>query len=527
VNRGSCLLLFYSIALGTLDGCETKPHTAESSSGGAATDAGSSTGGSTVDRGGANDAGAPESGGAGQAGALGEAGAFSTPGAGGDDGAPFAPYPGLGNGGIARNVGHEFSVTARRLASAPDGYSWLLWESFESPDYTSRTPELDHFDANGKAIGRSPLADYDPNDFVLHSSGALTAWRGFCHDSSATCIYRDRAGAISEQIWQPEPRTIHTYLLDWDGGISGAIDVEIERRVLLSGAPAADGLYVLTNDGALRAQALDANGGVQWSVPLLPAVGAPTTINSPVEDILRALYLTDQSVARIVATDEGPLVAATVSRGTLAALSEASGVVLPLPDDPTCSDVLVARISADGQTLHYWTIPTPECESLPELTFVAGRAVVASSITVSSPPQPNDTSQIDISLSLLDLARGEAIHTTIAMNEDDIVDAMAACGDNAVCLAGMTGTRSVDTGSRVTYGDGFILQVSLDGTIGPRWTLHSERHTNIALATPAAAGSMLFFATVDGPITHTGDADPSLRYNRGLLGVVTPTLGQH
>ena len=179
------------------------------------------------------------------------------------------------------------------------------------------------------------------------------------------------------------------------------------------------------------------------------------------------------------------------------------------------------QLGNDG-TLNGTSIPTPECEALPVLSVVDGHAVVTAWVaTPTIPPAPNDTSQYDIGLSVLDLSSSSVVHEIISMNEDDIVEALAPCGNGEVCLAGTTGTRSVDTGSRVTDGDGFVLPVSLSDTRGTRWTLHSERNSEVELLAPRADGSVLFFASSDGPITHT---DPTLRYNRGLLGVVAPSL---
>ena len=72
----------------------------------------------------------------------------------------------------------------------------------------------------------------------------------------------------------------------------------------------------------------------------------------------------------------------------------------------------------------------------------------------------------------------------------------------------------------MTFGHGFVLPVSLDGEPGELWTLTGPRHTVIERTSMSAAGDLLFFATTDGPITHTADADPMLRFNKRLLGVV-------
>jgi hypothetical protein len=213
------------------------------------------------------------------------------------------------------------------------------------------------------------------------------------------------------------------------------------------------------------------------------------------------------------------VVAATVARGTLAAVSAARGIDLAKPDDPRCADVVVAHLRADGSNTRYFAVPTPGCDRLPKLAVVDNHAVVSTVVAVDKPPEPNDTKQYDIGLAIVNLASGAVHSRLLAMNEDDWVHALAACGPGRVCLAGVTGSRSVDTGSVVTNGDGFVWPVSLAGEPGTPWKLTSARHSEIQHLAPRPGG-LLFFATVDGPITHTADGDPWLGFNKGMLGTI-------
>jgi hypothetical protein len=157
---------------------------------------------------------------------------------------------------------------------------------------------------------------------------------------------------------------------------------------------------------------------------------------------------------------------------------------------------------------------------LPKLTVVGNHAVVSSVVQIAKPPEPNDTYQYDIGLGIVDLSTGQTISRLIAFEEDNWVNAIAPCGADRICVAGVTGSKSVDTGSTVTFGKGFVLPVSLTGEPGKLWLLTSPRHSEIEKLVPGRAGGVLFFATVNGPITHTADGDPWLGFNEGLLGVV-------
>ena len=150
--------------------------------------------------------------------------------------------------------------------------------------------------------------------------------------------------------------------------------------------------------------------------------------------------------------------------------------------------------------------------------MVQGHAVVASWSHTPKPPEPNDTFQYDIALSIVELTTGDIQNLLLDFAEDDLVHAVSPCGAR-VCLAGVTGAKSVNTGSTVSYGQGFMLPVSLDGQLGSRIHLSSARHAEVLLMT-ASADRVTFFATVDGPITHTADVDRWLGYNRAILGIV-------
>jgi hypothetical protein len=254
----------------------------------------------------------------------------------------------------------------------------------------------------------------------------------------------------------------------------------------------------------------------------MPAVVPPPVApDAPIEELLRSFDLVQQLATGPVPTADGVVVAAVVTRGTLAALSMARGIAFTLPTDPRCPDVLIASFPNDAaRGPRYFSVPTAGCEYLPQMAVVDNHAVVATVLRVpKSPPLPNDTSQFDIGLAIVDLTTGETVSRSFAIDEDDVVYGVAACGAGRVCLAGLTGALAVDTGSTVTYGDGFVLPVSLAGEPQPRWTLTSPRHSEIRHIAPRPGG-LLFFAIVNGPITHTADGDPWLGFNEGMLGTI-------
>lgn len=438
---------------------------------------------------------------------------------------PFGDLDGLGPGARARRIGDEFRVTGQRLLASPEGESWLLWRSHAGPTDHAGTLHLHQYDARGIRVATSTLAAFAPDDLVLHKDGRLTGWRNQCgvRQDSVCLAAEHSAGAVRESTWRAVRRTVTTYILDWEGAIHGTETQQFERRVLVRAADAAGGLYAVTNEAGYFIARLGDDWVLQSSRSLFPrVVVAGVDENSPLEDLVRAAAIAQQAVSRPVAVNGGVVVAAAVARGTIAALNVQRGLNLPLPNDTACADILVIRVPDDGRDPDYWVVPTDACESLPKLTVVDGHAVVASILPIAKTPSPNDTEQYDMGVSLVEFATSRVQSAMFGADEDEWVEAIAPCGGGRACLAGVFGSQSVDTGSVVTFGDGFIIPVSMDGLFGSMWTLTSARHATVRDLVAIDRGDVLFFATTNGPITHTGDNDRTLNFNEGVLGVVTP-----
>jgi hypothetical protein len=434
----------------------------------------------------------------------------------------FAPGPGVDDGGRGRRVGQEFYVVGQTLLTAGDGTGWLFWRSYADPMFTGEKVHLDRFDAGGVFVGSSALESRNPDGVVLHDDGTLTAYKHGCGPRQADiCFHREAlTGAVTETVWPGSSRQVTRYQVDDDGNVADHRELPFDTRRLVSAVGHGGGLYAISLHGGVVLSRLGADYAPAWATDVLPWVVPPDVpLGRPIEDVLRAAALANQFATNPVPTGDGVVVAAIVTRGTLAALAAARGIDLPRPADPRCPDVIVAHLRADGTNLRYFAVPTAACEALPKLAVVDNHAVVATVVKADKPPEPNDTYQYDIGLAIVNLATGEVRSHALALREDDWVHALAACGPGRVCLAGLTGARMVDTGSTVSNGGGFVLPVSLAGAPGSPWTLTSPRHSEILHLVPRPGG-LLFFATVNGPITHTADNDRWLGFNEAMLGTI-------
>jgi hypothetical protein len=427
----------------------------------------------------------------------------------------FGPVGGLDPGGLARRVGDDFHTAGQALLTAPDGTGWLYWRGYANPSFTAREVHIERFDADGVLARRSDLEAHDPDAIVLHPDGSLTGIKSRCGPRQVdSCFLHDPlTGAITENRWPASPRSVRQYQLDAGGNVVGVVETTVQDRFVPRATAQGRGLYALVHQGGMFVARFDQDAAPVWSTELVPVVLAPALApDAPIAERIRAARLTVQLSSEPVTVDDGVVVAVAMTRGSLAALAAARGL------DPRCPDIVVVHLSPAG-TSRYHAVPTPECEQLPQLTVVDNHAVVSSVVQVARTPEPNDTFQYDIGLAIVDLATGAAITRTIAMGEDDVVQTIAPCGPARVCLAGETGAKTVDTGSTVSFGTGFVLPVSVTGEAGKPWHVTSPRHAEVLLLAPRPGG-VVFFATVNGPITHTAEGNPALGFNEALLGTV-------
>lgn len=447
------------------------------------------------------------------------------------DGAPdtpdapwgFLPVDNVTGGARARGVEATFRVAEQAFASNRDGSSWLLWRGYEDPEFSGRQIHLDHFSPRGVLLRSSELAVEEASGLAVHPSGDVTVHRNRCDARGVdTCFFRETpAGARTEATWSVPERTLTQYRIDDGGNVAGTAQRAFTDRYATHLVADGEGLYALGHHGAHQVTRLGESYVPLWSRDVLPSVAPPDIpLDAPLEELLRAAELVAQLFAGPVAVDDGVVVAAAVSRGTLAALRPWANAELPLPDDPRCPDLIVAHLPASGGAPRYFGAPTPECEKNPELAVVEGHAVVASVLHLLKDPEPNDTRQYDVAVTVVNLEDGSVRHVRFAGTEDDVSYAVAPCGPHLACIGGQRGSESVDTGSVVTYGDGFIAPIDVrTAELGAVRTLTSPRHTEVRKLAPHPSG-VLFFAIVDGPITHTADPDRWLGFNKGQLGLV-------
>ena len=150
---------------------------------------------------------------------------------------------------------------------------------------------------------------------------------------------------------------------------------------------------------------------------------------------------------------------------------------------------------------------------------------LGSNVRRSKEQTAGGTTEWDILLAKLSPESGDTLgyHYIHHDQEDIAYDFKLLPNDNFI-FSGSTGFVQVDTNSKVSYGDGFLLEVTPEGQIIGSAVLSKPRDVAISSIAVLESNLIMFSGSFDGPITHTCDTDTSLCYQSGMVGIarITP-----
>jgi len=111
-------------------------------------------------------------------------------------------------------------------------------------------------------------------------------------------------------------------------------------------------------------------------------------------------------------------------------------------------------------------------------------------------------------------------------DKEDIARDLKLMPNDNFIFSGSTGFVQVDTNSIVSYGSGFLLEVSPAGQSISLAVLSQPRDTDILSIDVIESNLIMFAGQFDGPITHTCDSDRNKCYQSGVVGIarLTPLI---
>lgn len=106
---------------------------------------------------------------------------------------------------------------------------------------------------------------------------------------------------------------------------------------------------------------------------------------------------------------------------------------------------------------------------------------------------------------------------TLPIKEKAMVWDIEFCNE-ALWVGGIANFEQVVTGSVVTYGDAFLwkFDTNTKQSIGNYYG--TDRKDSFESISCGGSSSIFIGGIQDGPITHSGDHDPSLKYQKAISG---------
>jgi hypothetical protein len=185
-------------------------------------------------------------------------------------------------------------------------------------------------------------------------------------------------------------------------------------------------------------------------------------------------------------------------------------------------DVLVQRIGPDGRHHAAQLHGNEHDEQLVGMGVYRGELLIGATSRVPKYDRPNDTTEWDLILMRAHMEDGTLLHHRVVdFAREDLPYDFQVDVEGRAWFAGVTDFLQVDTNSWMESGQGMLLRMDAQGERVESLLLKGPRQVIVERLAFAPDGSVRFAGTYDGPITHTDDEDPSLGFDRVMLGVGT------
>ncbi|MBZ4423142.1 hypothetical protein [Myxococcus sp. RHSTA-1-4] len=419
-----------------------------------------------------------------------------------------------------RQVGEAFRGTVHQLEVDDEGRSWLIRQDFDSPEDLTGQWTLEVYAPDGQRVFTLAREEgVEPYRFVRHPSGELTLFE--LQRLPETTDFRLRLRRLSpegqvlaergfEDPGRPEEWPL--YLLD-----ATRVTQVLERpsrevrwgrehfvhlRALALGEEVA---FIVWSHG-LKLYRLAPGLDLAWDLQLMPD-------HSWMDVLANQEQLTLDAEGNL-------LVGWGMFRSEAAAWQQRFGRELAWRGGE--ADILVQRISPDGRFLSAQLHGNEQTEQLVGMGVHQGELLIGAVSRVLKHDRPNDTTEWDLVLMRARLEAGTLLqHRVIDVAREDLAYDFQVDAQGRVWFAGVSDFLQVDTNSLVEFGQGLLLRTDVQGERTESLLLKGPRHVTVRRLALHPDGTLRFAGTFDGPITHTGDEDPSLGFSHVMLGVGT------
>jgi hypothetical protein len=440
----------------------------------------------------------------------------------------FAARESFGDGIVARRVqSEEFAPRTARLHAGRDGTFWA--ESTVALDeYSGEGVALKHVGiARRQDDGHGTTMLFGPQDVIHHpGSDTFTIVRQDPPNGLATGYQLTRLSnsgvVLATVLFRPSPPAARTEVVEVAD--DGALAVTPSSSGPLASGVHWDqgvddgrgGIFVLANvDGETRLLHLDADYRELSSATVLPRMVLPirdyieiVDFNGDRRKVPQRYFLAVDSL--IVDAEGHPWIGGAAPAVAAQLLAKVFGKAVALADE---GDIFVARFTPDLELES--AVGVPAAGEQYEALLAAGQhgiVGVASWMDTRRDLGPNRSRDYGTFFGTVDTTGAILASVELEDLRDSRPAAIASCGED-FCVGGQTDTVWVDTGSQVENGKGLLVRLSSGGAVQRCTILSGARHTEILSVVPDSMGGVFLSAMTNAPITHTGDADPSLKFD--------------
>ncbi len=408
---------------------------------------------------------------------------------------PSCPKIGL------RQVGSVFSSQIIKMDIDADQSFYLLMESFDAADGQKFFGKfsLIKIDSSGKQIFEVKSEEDNVfESFALHPSGEVTIVETRkVSDNDDLGIYHvwlrrlSSRGELKLETPLKDPTIAKT-----DNGSPHVLFYA--GSVLL---PNGEEVYLASATDKWKIYSLTAGYQVKWSYQYLPT---HRVIIGP-------------GNSKLFLDKEGRLtLGQTIHKQEILALETLFSESFPDKDG-----VLVYRFSSNGKDVEHKVITNSNAMDIAGIHADGDLITFGGDIHIKKFTEANHTHERDLIFFKFDISTGAVLaNKVIDLQRDDAASDFVIDHQGNGIIVGRNNYIQVDSHSVTEFGQAYILKVDPTGETKSYISFNGPRNTSLgsAILQSGTDKALFFSGTFDGPITHTGDQDPSLRYQKSMLG---------